>query len=395
MISLMVIMKRILLITFDLLIIAYLIYPSQGVTISAKVNIFPTNRYGHDMVFDEINARVILFGGAVEVEGLSVSYSNETWSFNSTTKTWKLFHTITNPGLIAHHSMAYSSNHEKIVYFGGLTEAGDVVNETWIFDCDTNEWSNVFPILAPPARSDASLYFDTVNQKFVLFGGYRSNSDYYSNDLWTYDINTNTWTILNPLESPPESYGHRMVYDPIYRRGILFGGRAVGGVQNDLWVYYYQNNSWIRIDQEVKPITRYWHTMTYDSTDQQVIILGGRESEYVSTDILNDTWSFVPSQNTWMELQTTPVPQTSSASLVYDSVNNLVILFGGVSSISPNILMQGTWIFDFQHMEWLNITSTRTINYFPDFSILFFIGLYIIKKTRLSNIVDKKCKKGF
>jgi N-acetylneuraminic acid mutarotase len=382
--------KRVLLTILNLFIIVNLIYPSYGVTLSENLDTSPTNRYGHEMVYDEINARSILFGGVVGSEGIYNVHSNETWSFNSTTKIWNLVSTITSPGLIAHHSMAYSSIHETIVCFGGLTETGNVLNETWIYDCETNNWEEVFPTLSPPPRSDASMYFDIVNDKFILFGGYRNSSDYYSNDLWVYDINANTWVNLNPLENPPESYGHRMIYDPIDDSGVLFGGHAVGGVHNDLWLYYYQNNSWIKTYQEEKPITRYWYTFIYDSTEQRMIIFGGRESESIYTDILNDTWSFIPSENTWMEIQTTQAPLSSSSCLVYDSANNLAILFGGVSSIIPFVYLNGTRIFDFQNEEWLTITSTQTINYYPEFTVLFFAILYFTKKVGKNNSVDKK-----
>lgn len=376
----MVIVKRALLIACFLTINIFLILPSQGISNSISVETSPSTRYGHDMVYDQGNGRTILFGGVLKSE----RHSNETWSFNSTTKKWDCITTNIDPGLIAHHSMAYSSIHEKIVCFGGLNDVGNVLNETWIFNCISDEWREVFPTLAPPPRADASLYFDSVNEKFILFGGYKGESEYFSNDLWMYDITTNVWTDITPLTSPPDSYGHRMVYDNINHQGILFGGRVGSGVKNDLWIYYYHNNSWKKTDQESKPTTRYWHTMIYDSTDQQIIIFGGRESQYISTNILNDSWSYSPSQNNWVEFSNSIVPPTSSACLVYDSTNHLAILFGGVSRISPTLFMNGTWLFDLQQKEWLNLNSSngRTINSYPEFTIIFFVMLSVSRKTK-------------
>ena len=44
--------------------------------------------------------------------------------------------------------MAYSSAADKIVLFGGVISASFpdfTSHETWIFDPDTNEWTNVTP----------------------------------------------------------------------------------------------------------------------------------------------------------------------------------------------------------------------------------------------------------
>ncbi len=352
----------------SLLLLLMVLITVQGKPLSTQNDLVLSDRYGHDMIFDEMNERTILFGGVIETEGTSVVHSNETWNFNSTTKMWDLIQLNTSPGLIAHHSMAYSVFHEKIVCFGGLSEAGAAMDETWIFDCQTDEWSQVFPPSAPPSRSDASFYYDTNNQLFILFGGYRTAFDYYSNDLWAYNLSVNTWTKITSLNVPPEMYGHQMVYDPLNQRGILFGGRTESKVENTIWTYFYHNSSWKIIDQEIKPITRYWHSMSYDKNNHRVLILGGRESEYIATNILNDVWNLNLTQDTWIQMDNTAVPEVSSGRMVYDLNNNVAVLFGGVSSISPFEFMSGTFIFDFHSLEPTTtstnpttITSTTTV----------------------------------
>ncbi|MHA2107606.1 MAG: Kelch repeat-containing protein [Candidatus Hodarchaeales archaeon] len=355
----------------------------------------PSNRYGHGMVFDNINERVLLFGGVVNTEGVSTWHSNETWSFTSDNNSWRLLSTITNPGLIAHHSMVYDFFHRKIICFGGLSEGSEVLNETWLFDCDTNEWIEVTPQISPPPRSDASMYYDSMNQKIVLFGGFGGESLYYLGDLWIYDVNDNTWTEMESNSRPPPSYGHCMVYDSSYDQGILFGGRTLSGVRNDLWIYNYGNNSWKLQEQLVKPDTRYWHTMVYDSGYHRLLVCGGRQNQYISSPVLNDTWSYYPNENMWIAYNTSFIPPSSTSRFVFDSVNQKAVLFGGVSSISPLIFVNGTWAYDCQQNDWLLITSpliststsltsahitTETTNIVVGFSLLSIFPVIFLRK---------------
>ncbi|NIV12839.1 MAG: hypothetical protein GWN62_16630, partial [Aliifodinibius sp.] len=43
------------------------------------------------------------------------------------------------------HAMAYDSNADKIVLFGGSDVNGDEINDTWIYDPQTNTWTEMTP----------------------------------------------------------------------------------------------------------------------------------------------------------------------------------------------------------------------------------------------------------
>ena len=332
----------------------------------------PSNRYGHDMIFDSDNARFILYGGAINSEGVSTWHSNETWTYIPETRTWNQIPTLSNPGFIAHHSMVYDSFHRKIICFGGLSESSDTLNETWIFDCDTNEWVEVFPPTSPAARSDPSMYYDVINGKIVLFGGYGGDSLSYLDDLWIFDVTANSWTEKQPSSSPPASYGHNMIYDSVNGQGILFGGRTSGGVHNDIWTYHYINNSWTIQEQPLKPTTRYWHTMLFDPINNQVVVFGGRQSQFFTSPVLKDTWSYHPEENNWIEYNSSQVPPSSSSRFIYDSINQKALLFGGVSSVSPLIYCNETWEFNCQNYKWTLVASplidTSTSESYPQTS---------------------------
>ncbi|MFX0170331.1 MAG: Kelch repeat-containing protein [Candidatus Hodarchaeota archaeon] len=90
-------------------------------------------------------------------------------------------------------------------------------------------------------------------------------------------------TSVNPVvRSNPENFpnpvgrfGHTMVFDPIKKCTILFGGTAdntLTRLLNDTWIYNHTDNSWKLINPITSPPARMNHGMVYDSTNQKVII---------------------------------------------------------------------------------------------------------------------------
>ena len=71
---------------------------------------------------------------------------------------------------------------------------------------------------APAARAGASLTYDPVARRLLLFGGFavQSGVGAFFNDTWSYDLlGTGFWTQLLPGGSPPhQRWGHCAVYDP-------------------------------------------------------------------------------------------------------------------------------------------------------------------------------------
>ncbi len=82
----------------------------------------------------------------------------------------------------------------------------------------------------------------------ILFGGFDA-SDTPLGDTWAYDPVANSWTELHPSGgSPPARIGHSMVYDPVARRVMMFGGSAQAGAAfGDTWAYDAGANSWTEL----------------------------------------------------------------------------------------------------------------------------------------------------
>lgn len=310
-------------------------------------NASPTARYGSTMVYDPVLQKVIFFGGGYQ-DTTGYEVFNDMWLFDPTSNLWTEINPTVKPSARSGHSMVYDSTNHKIILFGGWADNAGLMSDTWIFDSQTNQWTEVFPVNNPSNRQSCSMYYDPNAQRVILFGGYREVGGHLD-DMWEYNYSDNTWIELSSLSNPSGRYGSKMVYDPINQRTILFGGRTTS-IMDDTWIYYYGNNTWIELNPTDRPNTRYWHGMVYDSNNHKVIVFGGRNAG-APGDALEDTWIFDPSTNEWMEVLPLSYPSNRmDLSMIYDYSKQKAILFGGFRF--PGNTLGDTWTYTYGSNSW-------------------------------------------
>jgi hypothetical protein len=307
----------------------------------------PVGRYGPGTVYDPQLQKTIIFGGGTQ-DGADWDVRDDMWVYHSTFNIWTEINQTVKPSARSGHSMVYDSINHKTILFGGWSGNAGLTSDTWIYDSQTNLWTEVFPNTAPEIRQSYAMYYDPIFQKVILFGGYKDPLPHY-NDTWVYNYSNNTWTELYPSTSPSGRYGSKMVYDPINERAILFGGRSTS-IMDDTWIYYYGNNTWTELNTTGSPDTRYWHGMAYDSQNQKVIVFGGRH-EGAPGQAIEDTWILDPSNNQWTEVLPLSHPSNRmDFSMVYDSDNQKTILFGGFRF--PGNTLRDTWTYEYNGNSW-------------------------------------------
>jgi hypothetical protein len=115
----------------------------------------------------------------------------------------------------------------------------------------------------PGGRGVSQMAVDPVRGKIVLFGGVRLDS--YLADTWVYDCKTRTWEQKFPAVSPAPRCGHVLAWLPKSGKVVLFGANIYEGgygtphgnphPPQDLWTYDIERNTWKRIEQKGKPPT--------------------------------------------------------------------------------------------------------------------------------------------
>jgi hypothetical protein len=131
----------------------------------------------------------------------------------------------------------YDSQHDRFVLFGGrcfdparCTFMG-MLNDTWVYNPTTNQWTQANPVVRPPARNQGQMYFDSAHGVVVLYGG--SNGSAVLNDLWTFDVGTLSWTQQAlPAINPGGLYLAQVAYAPTTQCAYIVYGVATGGSPN-------------------------------------------------------------------------------------------------------------------------------------------------------------------
>jgi len=303
----------------------------------------PTPRNGHSMVYHEAEDLIVMFGGRI---GSPWGYSDETWTYDLDRNEWTLLETMSAPEARYQASMVYDSINERVILFGGYREDGPYgLNDTWTFDLHERTWTHIPTVEAPTVRYYSASTFDDVKGAMVLFGGYIDVSPYRTDETWELNVTTMTWTETSPTTSPPELYGSTLVNLPGTGMSMLFGGSKQSSPYFPTTVRWYNSSSetWSR-ETPLGPAGRMSHQMVFDGSIGRFVLWGG--SGYHTR---NTVWTYDPGTNEWDMLPTrTSPPPRHEYGLVHDPINDRYILFGG----SDGEYFNDTWAYDLPTTTW-------------------------------------------
>lgn len=138
----------------------------------------------------------------------------------------------------------------RVLTFSGFSDAGgggefqsanyqESGGGTWQYA--SSDWTQVGPSTNPDARWGQGFCITDDDQKTIMFGGNDSFvggvGDSFNRETWQYD--GSDWDLL--LNVGPSVRAAPMVWDDVNARGILFGGRSIGGTsavtEDDTWIF--------------------------------------------------------------------------------------------------------------------------------------------------------------
>ena len=102
----------------------------------------------------------------------------------------------TSPSVRSGACMAYDGYGSEFVMFGGKNEFNYHV-DTWTFNGTT--WTKAVvggTTASPSGRIGAQMCFDSQSNRTIMFGGISAETNYPSNETWSYNAVSSTWTLL-------------------------------------------------------------------------------------------------------------------------------------------------------------------------------------------------------
>jgi hypothetical protein len=313
-------------------------------------------RMGHGMVFHAVLGEVVAMGGVDEGAEFPAWPS---WRWNGTT--WRpVGDAMPMPVGVSYADMAYDSRRERLVMFGGI----NVPPDTWEFDGDA--WM-LRATEGPGWRFSHVMTYDSARGVTVLFGGF---PDYHDTWLWdgavwaraafqanaigiprnglafdslrqvvvclsetgqTWEWDGSAWTMV-AATGPRGRVVSDVAYDRLRQRTVLFGGldNTVSPFEFFADTWEWDGTSWELRHPDTSPGPRGGHELVYDSVRDRVVLYGGTDET-----TFRDTWEWDGAN--WTEVDTAG-PPFSYFSMAFDEARNQILCFAGDSG------RKDTWV---------------------------------------------------
>ena len=177
-------------------------------------------------------------------------------------------------GFGADISCKYSKNKDKIIY--KKVSADSRLNTMAIYNIQLNYWKYVSTNLPKLIFHTCCRYKNAL----YIYGG-RTNPYNLNNQMYIYNIDNQQWSIFNTINHTPR-YRHSSIIYKHYM--IVFGGRTIDQVHNDLLILDLHSKRWYKIDSIGDiPIARHSHQVTI--VKDTMYLYGGR----INTEILSSS----------------------------------------------------------------------------------------------------------
>ncbi|XP_066023971.1 multiple epidermal growth factor-like domains protein 8 [Pocillopora verrucosa] len=207
-----------------------------------RVNVtVPPSRYLHSAVFH--TDAMMVYGGETD-DGADDSL----WSFNTTSFLWNKL--ISKGPKVAGHTTTLVG--DDIYIIGGYDRVRGFSERSYKYNVITKVWANLTTSGPSPkgVYGHSAVHYSTSSKSIILvFGGYRFriHSVAASDELYSFDLTSKKWSILQPMPSnePSPKYFHSTAI--IGDLMVVYGGRSNTSDQffsRQLWFYNVKCNYW-------------------------------------------------------------------------------------------------------------------------------------------------------
>lgn len=269
----------------------------------------------------------------------------------STPNTWRDLDPATLPPARFNAAMA-ATDDGRVLLFGGRLASGMRVADTWLYDVEAADWTELAPPEAPSAR-DASAMAFVGNDAIVLFGGNETSGPGGNvtplADTWVFDLAAATWTQLAPATSPPARFQHAMATVG-ESTAILQGGRSEFMMElPDTWEFDGATQTWTDLAPAMGPGPRSAFALASDGAGRLVMVGGTTDS----VTIVGETWTYAAAANTWTMGATAGLGTQLNNAAAWLAGDGFVTFSGKLDCCSNPV--PGTWLYSAGADAWTDL----------------------------------------
>lgn len=108
------------------------------------------------------------FGITYAADFSNVVAYNDLWGYNTETNRWRLIRAQNNVGGPGPRAEVDAVVYKKKLYlFGGATAQFATKDDTWVYDFDRNNWTQITAVPAPSPRYGSVVALDDDNERMV------------------------------------------------------------------------------------------------------------------------------------------------------------------------------------------------------------------------------------
>jgi Kelch motif len=235
------------------------------------------------------------------------------WSWDGAS--WELVAADGPPGHVL-SGVAWDAGRGALVRYGGIPLAAqECSHETW--EWDGTAWRQV-DAEGPPACDHLRLAFDEARDQTILVGGGDEDQQLIPG---TWAWNGATWSRLTRDGPPPRAH-FGLVYDAGHEQAFLYGGYDGAAVFDDFWSW--DGATWTELGFEGPgPRSHFGMAVSPDG----LLLFGGARSTSTFGSLVGETWYLT--DGSWRQVQGPGPAPRGLATLGYDPVRQITVLYGG------------------------------------------------------------------
>jgi len=278
----------------------------------------PGGLHGSKAAFHRSLGQVMLYGGSTNCG--TGPYSPALWRYDGSA--WICECADCAPGPRWGHALVYDSANDRLLLFGGTSDGSTSKNDLWQWTRN-NGFEQLTPTgPSPTPRQGVVAAYDDARHRLVVFGGVRDDTG-ATGELW--EFAGLQWQQIAPTSPwPADRYDNGQVatYDRLSHSVVIYAGNnASGGVGlDDMWSW--DGIAWTRRCTACTGSNRMASGFAYDPVTGRIVLQGG-----FTTGEEAGTWESTGAGFALVDPDLPPARDT--AVLVYDEQRDVFVLYGG------------------------------------------------------------------